>query len=214
MIDNNSTPQQAEKDSHEAQNTQEHTKKTARRYRPLNLSLRDAIDFYMTPERRWIGAVAGDGYPEIYWQGKIYKVHRLIMELEGHDLTGKVVLHLDDDPLNLSLSNLRVGTQAENMADKAKKGRCRYQKPLTDTEIDKIVKYHKQGIPVAHISKLTGHTRATVRKYVKTNIHRNIKQERITCFDIPEGTNALDSFKGSQNPPQGLLDFTASITPA
>jgi len=187
LITSNSTPQQAEKDSHEAQNTQEHIKKTARRYRPLNLSLEDAIDFYMTPERRWIGSRGGDDYPQIGWKGKVYKVHRLIMELEGHDLTGKVVLHLDDDPLNLSLSNLRVGTQAENMADKAKKGRCRYQKPLTDTEVDRIVQYHKQGIPIAHISKLTGHTRKTVSKHVTACSKQEKQQSRISVFDITEG---------------------------
>jgi len=183
LTTSNSTPQQAEKDSHEAQNT----KKTARRYRPLNLSLRESIDFYMTPERRWIGALSGDGYPEIGWQGKVYKVHRLLMKLEGHDIKGKVVLHLDDDPLNLSLSNLRVGTQAENMADKAKKGRCRYQKPLTDTEVDRIVQYHKQGIPIAHISKLTGHTRKTVSKHVTACSKQEKQQSRISVFDITEG---------------------------
>jgi len=187
LITSNSTPQQAEKDSHEAQNTKEHHKKTARRYRPNNLSLRESIDFYMTPERRWIGALSGDGYPEIGWQGKVYKVHRLLMKLEGHDIKGKVVLHIDDDPLNLSLSNLRVGTQAENMADKAKKGRCRYQKPLTDTEIDKIVQYHKQGVSGFHISKLTGHTRSTVRKYVKAYEKQEKQQSRISVFDITEG---------------------------
>jgi len=141
----------------------------------------------MTPEGRWTGALSGDGYPEIGWKGKKYRVHRLRMELEGHDIKGKVVLHIDDDPLNLSLSNLRVGTQAENMADKAKKGRCRYQKPLTDTEVDRIVQYHKQGIPIAHISKLTGHTRHTVSKHVTACSKQEKQQSRISVFDITEG---------------------------
>jgi len=187
LIHSNSTPQQAEKDSHDTQNTKEHHKKTVRSKRPNNLSLRESIDFYMTPERRWSGALSGDGYPEIGWQSKVYKVHRLLMKLEGHDIKGKVVLHIDDDPLNLSLSNLRVGTQAENMADKAKKGRCRYQKPLTASEIDKIVQHHKQGVSGFHISKLTGHTRSTVRKYVKAYEKQEKEQSRISVFDITEG---------------------------
>lgn len=45
---------------------------------------------------------------------KTVRMHRLIMELCGYDLTGKVVDHINHNTLDNTKNNLRVCTQAEN----------------------------------------------------------------------------------------------------
>lgn len=55
---------------------------------------------------------------------KFYAVHRLVAAaFYGPIPEGMVVLHDDDDPQNNKLSNLRIGTQAENVRECYEKGR-------------------------------------------------------------------------------------------
>lgn len=51
----------------------------------------------------------------------------------------------EGSPLNVRLDNLRVGTQAENMADMAQKGRAHTASRFKATEIATIVRQHKMG---------------------------------------------------------------------
>ena len=50
-------------------------------------------------------------------------VHRQIMAMAGHEIEGKVVMHLCDNPACFRYDHLRVGTMAENNADRDAKGR-------------------------------------------------------------------------------------------
>ena len=65
------------------------------------------------------------GYPIISLpDGRKYFVHRLVMEaFVGPCPEGLQVRHLDGDPLNAAVENLRYGTQKENEADKLIHGR-------------------------------------------------------------------------------------------
>lgn len=55
-----------------------------------------------------------------------YQVHRLVMAaFVGPCPDGLRVLHWDDDPDNNQLSNLRYGTQSENMHDRVRNSKRR-----------------------------------------------------------------------------------------
>lgn len=60
------------------------------------------------PWGEFIGGQDKDGYWTVNFQRKSYKVHRVILELQGINLAGKLVDHIDGDPSNNLLSNLRV----------------------------------------------------------------------------------------------------------
>ena len=51
------------------------------------------------------------------YRGKVYKIHRLVCEaFHGPAPEGRpIVLHLDEDAMNNAPSNLRWGTQKENL---------------------------------------------------------------------------------------------------
>ncbi|OUI79573.1 hypothetical protein HK12_13615 [Acetobacter orientalis] len=85
------------------------------------------------------------------------------MELAGYDIKGKVVMHIDDNPLNVRLDNFRVGTQAENMADMAHKGRGRTASRFKATEIADIVRKHNAGVSINQLTRETGRSRTALR---------------------------------------------------
>lgn len=80
-----------------------------------------------------------DGYLKVmlYRNGecKFPFVHRMVAEaFIGAIPDGHVVMHLDDNPQNNCVSNLRIATQEENFADMFSKGRGKrgdYQKEKT-----------------------------------------------------------------------------------
>lgn len=100
-------------------------------------------------------------------------------------------MHIDDNPLNVRLDNLRVGTQAENMADMAQKGRGHTASRFKATEIAAIVRQRKMGGSINQIAHATGRSRKAVSALLKR---------------MP--------LKDSQEPVQGILGFTGSITSA
>ena len=54
------------------------------------------------------------------------RIHQLVLEaFVGPCPAGHLVMHLDDDPTNNTLSNLRYGTPQENLDDMVAKGRNR-----------------------------------------------------------------------------------------
>ena len=85
-------------------------------------------DFYdmLTPNgecREWTGGRNRDGYGQTMAWGKLWRTHRLALELEDINTTGHYVLHSCDNPCCCNPAHLRLGTQAENMADMNSKGR-------------------------------------------------------------------------------------------
>ena len=187
MTSYNLTTLPADTNSHATNTTTPHKK----RRRPRGASLEDSIALYVDETGHWTGACDSDGYPVLNLKGKTQPVHRLIAELAGWDIEGKVVMHIDDNPRNVRLDNLRVGTQAENMADMAQKGRGRTASRFKATEIATIVRQHKMGVSINQLARATGRSRKAIRALLS----------RIALRD-------------SQESAQGLLGFTGSITPA
>lgn len=101
--------------------------------------------------------LSGDStkYPTIQIQkdGKKqkFKIHLLLLEL----FKGKrpspdhVARHLNDNPMDFSLSNLEWGTHSQNMKDKFVNGYVHHGKKLSDIEIEKIKKDNRTQRDIA-----------------------------------------------------------------
>jgi hypothetical protein len=63
-------------------------------------------------------------------------LHRVIMKLAGHSLSGKLVDHINMNPLDNRIENLRVATKAQNMSNRPA--------PANNTSGYKGVSLHKQ----------------------------------------------------------------------
>ncbi|MBT0679260.1 HNH endonuclease [Komagataeibacter oboediens] len=151
----------------------------------------EAITYHTDPDTGlWRGPCDSDGYPQIRHQGKMILVHRAQAELAGWSIEGKVVMHRDDNPLNVRLSNLRVGTQAENMADMAAKGRSRAGKAMpriTHAEACDILRRHGEGVPIRQIAKDKGRSRSGIRKFLQRRQTTTAAQDTAqAAFVFPE----------------------------
>jgi HNH endonuclease len=78
----------------------------------------------------WNGAVNGGGYGGSSISGKPNGAHRIAWILtHGPIPDGLHVCHTCDTPRCCNVNHLFLGTQAENMADSARKGRTRKTPP-------------------------------------------------------------------------------------
>jgi len=72
----------------------------------------------------WVGARFGRGYGAFCYKGDTLSAHRTAYELyHGEIPKGMTILHSCHNPLCVNPDHLRLGTQAENMADMTRAGR-------------------------------------------------------------------------------------------
>ena len=100
-------------------------------------------------------------------------VHRLV--LETFVGPGEVCLHIDNDPLNNHLDNLRWGTQVENLQQCRDENRHRWggASPLTRAQADYIL---KSKLPYKILAKIFGVHLNTIKR-IRRGITRIFKGE-------------------------------------
>lgn len=94
-------------------------------------SLREAFDEKVDDKGKWTGGLNSEGYPKMRDGKKIRLASHVSLELAGRGPapSNKVVAHKDDNPLNVSASNLEIITQKHNLQDCEDRGRWRPRGP-------------------------------------------------------------------------------------
>ena len=116
------------------------------------------------------------GYGQKRFQGKMRLAHRLAYvahhDLAIEDIDGQVVMHTCDNPPCVNPDHLKLGTCAENNADKARKGRSRgashpgesnSSSVLTECAVRWIRSYYSTGdYTQGELAEMFGVSRPTV----------------------------------------------------
>jgi len=84
-----------------------------------------------TPCILWDGVKDKEGYGTIFWQGKNWKVHRLLFMFFRPDEFKKelFVCHHCDNPTCVNIEHLYAGTAKDNSLDRFEHGDLRGRKP-------------------------------------------------------------------------------------
>ena len=102
---------------------------------------------------------------------KTHPVHRLVAEaFIGKPDSKCEIRHLDGDPLNSHLDNLKYGTRSENQRDRLAHGRSNFAK-LTWKEVKKIRKeYEVRGTLQSELAEAFSVTQQTISRIVNNKI--------------------------------------------
>ncbi|PRA53867.1 hypothetical protein CQ062_13705 [Ochrobactrum sp. MYb68] len=85
----------------------------------------------------WTGYINSDGYGHFNVRGSIEKAHRVSFRaFRGEIPSGYLVLHSCDQPCCVNPQHLRIGTDVENAADKARRRRAPTK--LSDDQVNEI----------------------------------------------------------------------------
>jgi len=102
----------------------------------------------------WAASINGKGYGQIRIFGKTFAAHRVAYSLYyGTDPSGLHVLHSCDNPSCCFGGHLFLGTNADNVADKVRKGRAKgmpgvlnSKAKLTETDVSEIRRLRASGM--------------------------------------------------------------------
>lgn len=112
----------------------------------------------------WMGQLSSDGYGRMSFNRKLYLAHRMSAKLFlAFDLSSPLkVLHKCDNPRCVNPEHLFIGTVADNMKDKQRKGRQRGTRigtaKLNEEKVVDIILSMRQGIPNRDIASQYGVT--------------------------------------------------------
>ena len=130
----------------------------------------------------WQRAKDSNGYGVLRIGESQYRAHRIAWQLWMGDIPkGMVVIHKCDNRVCLDIHHLRLGTQADNMADMVAKGRqpkgeshCRAK--LTEEDVRDIRRRYATGNYLQReIAKAFGVNQDTVCKIVNRKTWRHVK---------------------------------------
>lgn len=150
--------------------------------------LTDAQRFWVkvdikNPETCWLwkGSKSANGYGSFSTTHdhavRIIQSHRFSYELiKGKIPDGLLVLHKCDTPLCVNPRHLFLGTQKDNMIDRAIKGRCQklnnYNKINENQKNEIINKYKPNKYGFSKLAKEYGVSCSTIRKILKIGIYK------------------------------------------
>lgn len=118
----------------------------------------------------WTAGRSG-GYGMFTWGGRQISSHRAVWTLETGELlkSSDIVIHSCDNSLCVEISHLRVGTQAENNADRAAKKRSNNLRgedhpnsKFSDEDVATIRGLLEEGLSIIEISRRIGCAPTTV----------------------------------------------------
>lgn len=113
----------------------------------------------------WLGSVSGDGYGRMGDVG----AHRVAWAIRGGQIPpGMMVLHHCDQPLCVNPDHLRLGTAAENSADKVRRGRdaaVRVSR-LSEADMVEVMRLASQGATHRSIGERFGVSRKLVERAI------------------------------------------------
>lgn len=134
----------------------------------------------------WKGSVRANGYGQIHGRGTTLKAHRVSWELNNGPIPhGLVVCHTCDRRTCVNPRHLFVGTQADNMADASRKGRCRGKvqtgeshpaAKLTAADIPVIRALVDGGHPSTQVGRLYGVDRTTISLIARRKTWRSVPE--------------------------------------
>lgn len=123
----------------------------------VHLSLEDTFNLRVDKSEdcwNWTGGISKDGYGMFCWKLKYYKAHRLAYELAhgwGSLPNDLCICHHCDNRLCVRPDHLFLGTNADNVKDKLKKGR-QPSKLLKQDVLDIRARY-SQGVTQSQLAQ-------------------------------------------------------------
>ena len=108
------------------------------------------------------------GHLAVDLKGKAKSVHRAVYEAFVGEIPGnEVIRHLDGNPANNALSNLKTGSRSENFHDCYAYGGRHGHGKLHREDVQRIRQLLAQNVPQVEIAKRFGVNRGTISK-IKT----------------------------------------------
>ena len=132
----------------------------------------------------WSGGAHNAGYGRVWFERRVQPAHRVAWQLEhGAIPAGLVLCHRCDTPACVNVGHLFLGTDADNAADKVRKGRHRFgtlsgsDNPRTLTTAAQAVEIRQafaRGTSVLTLAKEHGVGKHVVRSIIKRRTWREL----------------------------------------
>lgn len=153
------------------------TEIVGRRYvkRPLADRVRELTAVSATSDGclEWLGHRDRDGYGRLWFDDRDRPAIRATwIANRGPIPAGMVVRHKCDNPPCVNLDHLELGTNAENMRDKAIRGRApsgtsNPAAKFTPEQVDQVRALRLEGLTLAGISEKTGVSKSQVARIIR-----------------------------------------------
>jgi hypothetical protein len=129
----------------------------------------------------WTGYREDYGYGRFKVGGQNVKAHRFAFELNGGVIGEMYVLHRCDNPPCVNPAHLFLGTNADNAADRAAKGRDADRRgaengraKLNEGAVIEIRALRDRGVPLHDISAMYGVHRSVVGRIVRRELWAHV----------------------------------------
>ncbi len=143
-----------------------------RKYAPRGIPLTEKIDFYSIRDpatgcRLWQGSTIEDGYGRMWWNGRLWLVHRAAyVDANGPISDDIKVCHSCDRPACSELDHLFLGTDADNNVDMRVKGRERHPRgvdlPFSKLTEEQIIDIRASKVAQEWLAKMYGVSQSTI----------------------------------------------------